>query len=269
MNLELIEAVHDRMSGQAYYATIDRTKNNEFAEYSLLPAELVHRDMFWAPLKYNGARKNENAVGMNILFADLDHMDTDYLHKMWPHLLWETSPGSTQAIWFLAHSLPLAVWSDLNQRMTYFMNADKGGWHASKLLRVPGSVNYKREDPYQGRVLSFQPNAEEYEPDMLRQYLPEARRAETDYGDPPAQLTHEGWKAHLRHIWDDIDLSTRANLLQANQKDRSQTLVFVCNRMLAQGISTEDIFHALEGVNWNKFADRPAYLWGLINGGVK
>jgi hypothetical protein len=266
MNLEYLERTQERSTGQPYYATIDRFNNDDFTELTELPDEAPGQDLFWTPLTFLGQRKNDKAMGLNILFADLDHKDSKLLHRVWPHLLWETSTGSTQAVWFLTHALPLDAWSDLNQRMTYFMKADKGGWHASKFLRIPGTLNYKKNPPDRGQPLSFQPDADEYVPEALLQSLPVVRRRDAELGDHPDRLEQLEWEDHIRKIWPKIDLGTRSNLMRTRQKDRSQAIIYTCNRLLNQGISTVDTFLALEGTNWNKFKDEPSYLWKVVNG---
>ncbi len=266
MNIEYLQRTHERGNGQAYYATIDRFNNDDFTELVELPEEAPGQDLFWSPLTFMGQRQNNQAVGLNILFADLDHIDTKLLHTYWPHLLWLTSEGSTQAVWYLTHALDLVEWSDLNQRMTYHMKADKGGWHASKLLRIPGTLNWKKAPPDRGQPLSFQPDADEYSPEALFQTLPKVRRADDVLLSHPDIPSQEEWEEHMRTIWASIDLGTRSNLMRERQKDRSQATIYVCNRMLSQGVSRPDIFRALWGVKWNKWTENPAYLWKVING---
>lgn len=265
MNIEFLTATHKRSTGQPYYAIIDRKHGDSFSEQTTIPDEVNGHDVFWTPLTFIGQRHNKQATGLNILFADLDHKDADLLHQCWPHLLWETSSDSTQAVWFLTHDLDLATWSELNQRMTYFMQADKGGWHASKLLRIPGTLNYKTDPPDRGQPLSFQPEADEYMPEELDQLLPPIRRSDAVIGDLPPTLTHLEWEDHLRSIWDRLELGIRTNLMQATQHDRSQATVYVTNRMLATGFSREEIYFAIQGTQWNKFLDRPALLWQIVS----
>ena len=265
MNIEFLTATHMRGSGQPFFATIDRLNNDAFSESTDIPDEAPGQDVFWTPLTFIGQRTNKQATGLNILFADLDHEDSDLLHKVWPHLLWETSTGSAQAVWFLTHDLDLAAWSDLNQRMTYFMRADKGGWHASKLLRIPGTLNYKKSPPDRGQALSFQPQADEWSPEWLMQVLPPVHRREVDVGDYPDLPDQLEWEDHMRTIWASIDLGTRHNLMRSYQRDRSQAAIYVTNRMLAQGIGRRDIFKAIWGTAWNKFLDRPELLWSIVS----
>jgi hypothetical protein len=274
MDTEIISTIwHWTQAPQTmrWAGTIDRHHNDFFTEHRNPTRfeESPGKDMFFAPLAFENSRTNESARGLSVLFADLDQVWNlkNQLHKYWPHVLWLTSNHNAQAVWLLrSEEANINAWSDLNQRMTYFMGADKGGWHASKLLRVPGSLNWKYDPPQKGITISFQPKAAPYEAEVLRAALPQMQvlRPKLELSCPNPILL-ENWKTHLAKIWKDVPLSTRSDLLAAGMKDRSAALVRASNKMHRAGISPEDQFHALYWVAWNKFQNRPEMLWSIVN----
>jgi hypothetical protein len=133
MDTKILEQIWERTvtpGAFPFIAFIDRHKDDEFTErdwryhgsLERLLIESPGQDMFFSPLHFFGARKNPNATGLTILFADLDNWQPklDLLHKIWPHALWLTSNNNAQAIWFLsAPETEYNAWADLNQRSTY------------------------------------------------------------------------------------------------------------------------------------------------------
>ena len=114
---------------------------------------LVERDdLYFSALTFTTPkRSNERVIPRtNKLFADLDEAGFDLPVKVsaglvpQPTWLWETSPGSWQAGWDMSRYVSAEEQAGINRTLTYITEADKGGWHASKLLRVPWSYNAKR-----------------------------------------------------------------------------------------------------------------------------
>lgn len=281
MDTQIVRAIWERSSApdhSPYMGRLDRNNHDHYSETRVFSEtgldSKVYKtpglDQFFTPLWFRGRRLNSNVAPPGVLFADLDNVKdlTDALHKMWPHVLWLTSDNNAQAVWFLdAPVADLDAWHDLNQRMTYFMGADKGGWHASKLLRVPGTHNYKYDPPQQGVVWSFQPKAEPYSAEALRASLPTLSNATRLSGEAPKPIAEHNWKPFLATIWDRLPLRTRTDLLADGMPDRSVALVRASNKMRMVGIPPEDQFQALWWVAWNKFRtdrNRPDLLWEIV-----
>ncbi len=151
--------------------------------------------------------------------------------------------------------------------MTYFMGADKGGWHASKLLRVPGTHNYKYDPPQRGKVWAYTPKAGGYSAEALHDILPPLTNGHHKSGEAPTPIPREQWKSHLASIWKRLPLRTRTDLLAEGMPDRSVALVRASNKMRHVGVSPEDQFQALWWVAWNKFRTdrhRPDLLWEIV-----
>lgn len=279
MDTKIVQAIWDRNPGPGhpYLGFIDRSDNSfserTFSSHKLatFPDQPPGQDYFFTPRLFVNGRKNHFAMPTSILYADLDNWKAlkPQLHKLWPHVMWLTSADNAQAVWFLdAVVEDESAWADLNQRMTYFMGADKGGWHASKFLRVPGTLNHKYSPPHKGLTVSFQPKAAPYEAEALRDSLPPVKLSDNDRLEAvPTPIPQEEWKAHLAKLWPRLPLRVRSDLLLPDIKDRSNALVRAAHKMRESGISTEDQFHALWWTSWNKFrTDRhePEYLWQII-----
>ena len=274
MDTQIVQAIWDRSGhlGDPYLGWIKRPSNT-FTEARFdgkWHEQSPGQDYFFTPRRFLDARQNEYAVPSPVLYADLDNFrdSKDMLNKMWPHALWQTSEDNAQAVWFLSAAPSNSAWDTLNQRMTYFMKADKGGWHASKLLRVPGTLNYKYDPPQLGRVWSFQHEAAPYEAEALLEVLPPVHKPEDIRSPHPDLIEQSEWKAHLAKFWQQLPIWTRKDLLSERMQDRSTALVRAAHKMREAGVSREDVFHALWWVKWNKFrTDRhaPQYLWDSIN----
>lgn len=108
------------------------------------------RDLYFCPNLFSRPdRANEYAEPSRWLYADLDEVDPASIpDELSPTLWWETSPGRFQAMWELDKALGRKAHDAVNQRLTYFLNADLNGWPMNKVLRMPGSVSTKWGKPW-------------------------------------------------------------------------------------------------------------------------
>jgi len=102
-------------------------------------------DIYFSILSFDGARRKENALPGNWLWADLDEVNP-YEIDLQPTIAWQSSTGRYQALWELNEYVDSEVLEKVNQKLTYKIGADKGGWSVTKVLRIPGTNNYKYED---------------------------------------------------------------------------------------------------------------------------
>lgn len=59
----------------------------------------------------------------------------------------ESSPGHFHAYYRLTEAIPPERAEALNKRLAHMIGADASGWDLSQLLRVPGTMNHKRNEP--------------------------------------------------------------------------------------------------------------------------
>lgn len=275
MRYDILTWIWQESEGHPYMGTIDHTQGGAYSEAPLTHGqefpkqETPGQDLFFSPLTFAGPRSNDTAISLQVLFADLDHMNFRLLNKIPPHVLWQTGPSTTQGLWKLdAPIKDYSAWADLNQRMTYFMDADRGGWAGSKMLRVPESINYKYDPPFKGEVLHYQPVGG-YAAEALRDKLPiVAKYTDNVYSEHPDLLDADEWSALLRKLWPQLSLGSRSFLMQPSARDRSRFLVGVANKLRAEGHDATTVFHLVWGAEWNKFRTdrfRPDYVWELVN----
>ena len=122
-------------------------------------------DLYWCPSIFEANKRQlEVAMDEHCLWADLDEVDPRGIDDQYkPTIAWETSPGRFQALWLIMRGFDIqgASWAGgENQRMTYYLGADSGGWDITQLLRIPGWNNHKpvykegnQGKPVEGRLL--------------------------------------------------------------------------------------------------------------------
>lgn len=259
---EFFEWLDNRQSTSGYraIATIDRTPgaNDHFETEWIRPGadlgtQKKHHDWYFTPLMFtNPQRMNQFATGRTLLFADLDAAPLPLEVK--PTALWETSPGSTQAIWALSGCPDYDTWADINRRMTYFVGADRGGWPGSKLLRMPGSINWKRGG-VRGQWLEFTPWLEYHTPSLdslLTRLEPEVFDGGRDCPPIPKPADVPVSK---------VPLSVAAMLSKQKVGDRSLTIWKAAGMLARSGVSSEDAFAIIWYAPWNKWQHKPGRLW--------
>lgn len=269
---EILETVWSRQPGK--YAFVSKRRGDVWEDIPLdaqAPEWPVMDDgfeWFFTPLTFTvPQRGNEFAAEASVLFADLDPVDPRSL-SMPPTLAWETSPGRYQALWFLLNGLGYSYFANLNKRVTMLTGADQGGWMGSKVLRVPGTVNYKYDPPVRGNLLWWDPVGALYSVPALEKFLP-AIPNRPDQGvsayPEPDLLTHQQMMADL---WPSLSLSTQAMLAKKLVPDRSLHIVRTINMLLKDSVSPESVFQLIWWRPWCKWRTdrtRPDQLWAEIS----
>ncbi len=112
------------------------------------------REVYWTPfwLPRRSRAKASATAPIRCLWADLDGAEPPA--GLRPSITLETSPGRYQALWLLDQPMPALDAEVLNKRLTYATGADKSGWDLASVLRLPGTHNRKRPEPWLVRVVS-------------------------------------------------------------------------------------------------------------------
>ncbi len=114
-------------------------------------------DLYFCPNGFcRSSRKSQFALDTCLAWNDIDDSDPKAFDPR-PNILWETSTGRYQGIWFWNRTLPPHTAEQISKGLLRF-GGDKGGWSITKYLRVPGTINHKPErkrDPV--RLLRFNP----------------------------------------------------------------------------------------------------------------
>jgi hypothetical protein len=103
-----------------------------------------HRfDQYFSPNVYARPSRKVSCVQITRLgWCDVDDADP-FAFDPKPSVVWETSPGRTQALWFWDRPHTPAQASAFSKALAYRHSGDKGGSAPNKLLRLPGSFNHK------------------------------------------------------------------------------------------------------------------------------
>jgi hypothetical protein len=247
--------------GPAWEARSDAIKH--FVKIVLTDRREV--DMYFSVFSFTEpVRKLESVSKGTLAWLDLDFVleGMDPVAGLpEPSLLWETSPGHFQAIWALSEPYDARKARILTDRTP---GADKGGWHGTKVLRIPYTTNWKRGGTYSGRVIK--------ENLRLRTtwdaLVGPVEDAETYTGisvGHPQIPTRLEWDRLLRSLWDKLPLSVRYNLRNDPKRGPGHTrseIIFDVAAMLSRaGVGDKDAFRLIWHAPWNKFLDRPMQLW--------
>lgn len=111
-------------------------------------ATTMRRDVYFTPGVFSKPKRGKDTLlPTDSLWSDLDTADPrDLPSELEPAAWWKTSPGHWQAIWKMPEAMPAQLQQQVNQALTYAIEADKGGWDAGQVLRIPGTRNHKYED---------------------------------------------------------------------------------------------------------------------------
>lgn len=204
-------------------------------------------DWYWSPLSFDGDRHNQTATEpIRVLYADLDPVHPDSL-AIRPTAAWLTSPDSYQALWYIT-PIGLGAFVRLNKALTYTIKADRSGWHPSKVLRVPGSLNWKRGG-VRGHVLWFDPDRI-YSATVLSQTLDEVAEGTLPDSDP--KVVSLPTEEEALELEKGLPMGIRAALNQTVMDDRSQHIWRTAKLMKRFGISEDVAFKVIWYKPWNK-----------------
>jgi hypothetical protein len=93
-----------------------------------------------------GTRRAEDTAEVLALWVDGDGARVP---EDWPQptAVVESSPGRHHYYWRLTRPIAPQEAAQFNRRLCYGMGGDKGKWGLGTVLRAPGTLNYKREQP--------------------------------------------------------------------------------------------------------------------------
>lgn len=218
---------------------------DEFGNIKQFIRDNDDKDIYFCPHGFNRrSRTKGEAVIPNLLWADLDFADPNGM-KPKPTIAIESSPGRYVGIWVLTGPMT----ESLNRRLTYFLDADHGGWDLTQALRFPGTKNYKYKSQPKVRVLWD--DGPRYSPKRIERMLPEEEE-ERDSEHLSGAEVFEEYQAKLPR-WARRELVAKKITGRA---DRSEMLWRLENVCVEVGMSLEEAFAVIRRSAWNKFAGR-------------
>jgi hypothetical protein len=303
--LRIISRAWGKQSGYAFFPYIDRAEQEEAgqrragfhegrayewpkekAQILEHMAENIGRDLYWCPNLFEGPdRKSELAMDEHAMWADLDEADPRILSNesdFKPTVAWESSPGRYQALWlgnpdvgdFQGASWP----GNENQRLSYYLGADKSGWDTTQLLRIPGWPNWKPEyrrngKPRMGKLLWDR--GPMYSMEDFKD-LPEVRGAltqdklgdilESEIDNLDRSKIIARIKLKLNQVARDLLTSRTA---EGPQGSRGDNLWYLIRCLADAGCTVQEIVAVVRPSVWNKFEGRHDELKRLITEATK
>lgn len=202
------------------------------------------KDIYFCPHGFTKSiRKKEYADPPFLLWADLDEINP-YKIKIPPTVAIESSPGRYVGLWKVDEEAD----DRINQRLSYFLGADRGGWDYTQVLRVPGTVNYKYQSTPKVRLLWG--DGEEYELKKIDKLLP-AVETPGLHTETNSSALYKKWEKKLP-TW------VRRELINGKPTagKRSEVLWKLGHTLIEKGLTTDEAFILLKSSPWNKFKGR-------------
>lgn len=210
-------------------------------------------DIYFCPTPFNQRRRLKTAVkNINILWSDIDESKP----KIKPTHLWESSPGRLQALWFLSgNPLDPSVVEKINKDLSYYNDADKGGWDITQVLRVPGTKNHKYATRPEVRIIESD-NARTYSPSRIKRRIGSVKKTSNVSESPTPQLVYE---QILNKFKRRIPARVKRLLSQQNviPGKRSDILWYMENKLSESGLNAKEIICLVKHSAWNKYKGRP------------
>ncbi len=201
------------------------------------------------PLK-QPKRIKENVLPSRYLWQDLDEADPQKLPaNLKPTIAWQSSPGRYQALWRLNKLYDPKSIEDLNRRLAEAVHADKGSWILTKVLRIPGTRNFKY--PAKPIVKLLWDAGPSYTYDSLSSQL-SGKKLKTKTAVPTGEINL------LEKKWSKIPPKVRKFLTakQATVGKRSDILWFMEHDLMKAGFSASEVYQLVKDSVWNKYKDR-------------
>ena len=224
-------------------------------------------DLYFCPNAFNRKRR----LGMFALPTCYSHVDIDAADPAAfdppPTLLVETSPKRYQGIWEFTNTVEPRIAESVSRALTRTYGGDAGGWSATKMLRVPGSMNHK--DAYDLPVVSvvrdtgtpiaaWPDAANAIRPEGTggpREPCPPVIKEPADYDEAlkrfRAALKSEPLAS--RRMWLIVHVVKTKDQVFKQGVDRSHVLRQIILRLRAVGLTEGETFALAWRSGWNKF----------------
>lgn len=216
-------------------------------------------DIYFCPLPFADNKRDKRFVKRTkLLWQDLDFADPyKFPVELKPTIFWESSPGRYHGLWELEntkHNNSLPDIETLNRDLAYQLDADKGGWDLTQVLRIPGTHNHKyKEKPL---VELKKSKIKPYDFETLRAKV---KRQPVELGKEKMSQLTEGNAREIISKWK--SRMPRALLTTLMQKtapvgERSETIWHLESSLYELGLSPDEIFTLIKNSAWNKYRGR-------------
>ena len=200
-------------------------------------------NLYFCPTPFSERRRLAKfALPTRLAWCDMDESRAaDYEPS--PSLCWRTSPGRYQGVWIWDRRYEVDEAEQYSKALAYSFGGDRNGWSATKMLRIPGSINHKPQydEPYVELV------ERDWRPISERPQL--VGRAKRARPDDAAEFAHEGISASKVARKYHKKLKFGVQLLLRDKKvigaDRSARIFEIIEGLWSAGASPEEIAAAV------------------------
>lgn len=240
----------------------------EFLEF-----RLEEYNLYYCPQLFPGIERAQELALCPSIWADLDECNPSLL-LVEPSLIVQTSPGRWQALWCLENPVDTQTGEDISRRIAYrhaAEGADRSGWDATQMLRIPQTYNFKYENE---PTISVRHTSKRYTPEDFKDYTeaPVARRDASKIPMPDLVEIEkdfpEGIESFLRNKAEYISpVILRAFKGPLNEEDDWSKLLWALYFALFEaGCTKEQVYAVAANAACNKFSrdGRPERLWGDV-----
>jgi hypothetical protein len=226
-------------------------------------------DRYFTPLRYtHPKRRIEHLGNPGVIFADLDSdeamakVDGDWRA---PSVLIETSPGHYHGYWYLNGPVDLAEWLSASAGWTDFLGADPGGWDATQVLRIPGTLNHKSRLAMKHRVRVVSHEQREYNlVDFPTRYVTSTTHLTAPTPSLQKRASYITRALEIGNLpqsllyWLTV---SRSDFAVLGSVDRSAMMWRTIKQLSENGYTPIEIFHLTYFTAFNKWDNDPDKLW--------
>ena len=213
-------------------------------------------DVYFCPLAFSKDRRLSKYVKpTSLLWSDVDEVPYSKI-KETSRIIWESSPGRFQALWLLDKTLDPDQAEHLNQKLTYYLEADKGGWDLTQVLRIPGTPNHKYPAKPVVKIRIFEDKRTRVRTlYRITQGIDTNAKKESDIEIEESQVSSlklfEKYRAR-------IPPKVRRLLYDKNPEigKRSDIIWYLENKLYEAGMTPGEILTVIKHSPWNKYSGR-------------
>lgn len=204
-------------------------------------------DLYYSVAQFaERGRHIEDVLPSHWLWADLDEVHPTDAAKLGylPTLAIESSPGRYQALWRINRELAPSSLEKLNRALSYALDADRGGWDLTQVLRIPGTRNFKYPEAPVVRLMWYKPELV-YDPRKMWSTLKAALPPEELMAATTVVIPRTGIPAKAKRL-----LRTPAD--HVVEGERSARLWELECLLAESGLGADEIFDLVWNCAWNK-----------------
>ena len=206
-------------------------------------------DLYFCPTTLSQPRRiKENVLPSVWLWQDLDEADPRELEHLKPTVTWESSPKRYQGLWKLDERQDTETLERLNKGLAKIVGADQGSWILTKVLRVPGTINYKYTPPAHVEVLWDDGDSFTYK--ELKKYLPLEKKT--------LDVKEQDFDKVVKKHYSRMTRKVKKLLFETKpvKGKRSDILWYLEHELVKAGVPADDVYSIIKGSTWNKYKGR-------------